>query len=326
MNREELAAKVIAGARMPRCSCGGELEDTSEEHEVVVLDGDRFNDSVPRRRCRTCGETFFEMRALEGVDGRIAERLIDKSGLGNEARAWLKKHLHGLQMLLDELTLREQARFDASRSSEAAAHAALAGTPRDVPTTGQTDDVAPCCESGCVDKPTFICHCASCSGVAPGERYHVCSDSGHLLHVALAHKSTMGRAAMWEPIRPIEMRCWGADHWSALEYIGRRITDHDGAPNPINLRTDPLAHPALVQQMPFGGRQLHHPTVLQDGTIVYGHDDWSCLSDAEAAGLLVNTGTSVERVYKLTERGQEVMIQLLQSSVRDHKFRNFTPK
>jgi hypothetical protein len=54
-----------------------------------------------------------------------------------------------------------------------------------------------------------------------------------------------------------------------------------------------------------------YPTRLKDGlgTLAH-HDDWSCLDDAETAGLLTNKGTGLYRVYDLTPRGKEVAVAL----------------
>jgi hypothetical protein len=54
-----------------------------------------------------------------------------------------------------------------------------------------------------------------------------------------------------------------------------------------------------------------YPTRLKDGlgTLAH-HDDWSCLDDAEAAGLLTNVGTGIDRRYELTALGKRAALAL----------------
>lgn len=104
---------------------------------------------------------------------------------------------------------------------------------------------------------------------------------------------------------PTPIALFGKDHWSTFAYICQRVIDHDGIPNKQHMRCDPNIHPGHVNISPFGevldgGK---YPTRLKFGQNVHGHDDWSCLEDFEAHGMLVNNGTGLNPKYMLTDLG-----------------------
>lgn len=107
---------------------------------------------------------------------------------------------------------------------------------------------------------------------------------------------------------PIPPALWGRDHWSTFGYIETRIVDHGGVPYRTHMRCDARIHPM------FDHGAGHAATRLADGSVDRPHDDWSCLDDAEAAGLVANVGTGIRRVYKLTDTGRKVAALL-----REHK-------
>jgi len=111
---------------------------------------------------------------------------------------------------------------------------------------------------------------------------------------------------------PIPMARWGKDHWSTLAYIETRIVDHKGVPNRDHMRTDASVHPGLTGSAArvLGLSTRKYPTRLNDGALVAAHDDWSCLDDAEAAGLLESGGTGIHPVYRLTPLGAQVCAAL----------------
>jgi hypothetical protein len=43
-----------------------------------------------------------------------------------------------------------------------------------------------------------------------------------------------------------------------------------------------------------------YPTRLRNDVELSDHDDWDCLDDAEAAGLIESAGTGINPTYKLT--------------------------
>jgi hypothetical protein len=109
----------------------------------------------------------------------------------------------------------------------------------------------------------------------------------------------------------IAMSRWGKDHWSTLAYIETRIVDHGGEPHIHHLRCDKDLHPQFAHPGSLRGEK--YPTRLVDG-VIESHDDWSCLDDAEAEGLLRNVGTGFNRVYELTDLGMIVC-----NAIRNHK-------
>jgi len=113
---------------------------------------------------------------------------------------------------------------------------------------------------------------------------------------------------------------WGRDHWSTFGYIEIRIVDFKGIPDNHHMRCDPKLHPLLAHE---GSSGRTYPTRLREGEVP-NHDDWSCLEDAEAVGLLINTGTSLNRVYKLTDEGHHVAAALRRHKANGGSFATFT--
>jgi hypothetical protein len=106
---------------------------------------------------------------------------------------------------------------------------------------------------------------------------------------------------------------FGADHWSTFGYIETRIVDHGGVPLKHHLRCVIRRHPFFAHE---GGDASRYPTRLRGDRKLANHDDWDCLDDLEAAGLLENRGTGANPVFCLTPRGEEIAGKL-----RAHKGR-----
>lgn len=112
--------------------------------------------------------------------------------------------------------------------------------------------------------------------------------------------------------RPVPMHLWGKDHWSTLAYVahvatGAREIDKD------KMRTNEDRHPHGVgfRQRAFAsGPSKEYPTRLRGGTELLDHDDWDCLEDAVAAGLLT-WGTWTVPWVVLTDTGLEAFSQIL---------------
>lgn len=98
---------------------------------------------------------------------------------------------------------------------------------------------------------------------------------------------------------PLPMDCFGKDHWSTFAYVETRAVDHDGLLGHDQMRCNGLRHPMmLAAKGPAVGNADARdcPTIIKsaqppvDGH--YGranvpqHDDYDCLSDLIAAGLL----------------------------------------
>lgn len=83
---------------------------------------------------------------------------------------------------------------------------------------------------------------------------------------------------------------WGKDHWSTLLYLETRVVDHGG----LIMRNDPH-----MRGHREGDGEVY-PTRLRDGVEVFGHDDFDCVQDMVAAGLVKAPGGSR---YVLTDLG-----------------------
>ena len=106
---------------------------------------------------------------------------------------------------------------------------------------------------------------------------------------------------------PIPIEDWGKDHWSTFLYAEGRCVDYKGVLNKEHMRCDPAVHPAQANSANALSRPGKiSPTRLKDDTVESAHDDWSCLEDAEAAGLIANDGSGVNPRYVLTDRGWEL--------------------
>lgn len=116
---------------------------------------------------------------------------------------------------------------------------------------------------------------------------------------------------------------WGKDHWSCLAYIEGRIVDHKGVPNIENMRVDIDIHPQFDNRAARLQREKRYPTRLNDGTEVEKHDDWSCVDDMEAAGLLEWKGTGINPVFVLTDEGHRVAAALRKHKASGGQFKDF---
>jgi len=123
----------------------------------------------------------------------------------------------------------------------------------------------------------------------------------------------------------VPIASWGKDHFSMLAYIECRCVDHRGVVDQRHMRADPKVHPHRVDarsqaqgHVPGTGaasqKRKKYPTKLKDGLEKHNHDDWSCLEDMEAGGLLEWNGTGMNPVFKLTTLGK-----IIAASLRSHK-------
>jgi len=113
----------------------------------------------------------------------------------------------------------------------------------------------------------------------------------------------------------IPMSKWGKDHWSTLLYIEVRCVDHRGLPEADHMRSEPgrprrghfkRGADGEERMRPAAVTNCRYATRLNDGTKIFGHDDWSCASDIEDAGLLLWEGTGMQPVFKLTDLGWQI--------------------
>lgn len=80
---------------------------------------------------------------------------------------------------------------------------------------------------------------------------------------------------------PVPMELFGRDHWSTLLYLETRCVDHGGKPAIAHMRCDPHRHPDLAHT-----KWTEDIPTRAKGYSLAKHDDWDCVEDLIAAGLL----------------------------------------
>lgn len=92
----------------------------------------------------------------------------------------------------------------------------------------------------------------------------------------------------WDRQSLIPISEWGHDHWSTLAYLETLCVDRGGEVNNDRMRTNPRRHRKLLGEtfVRLGVQSKMCPTILGGGREVAGHDDWDCLEDLAAAGLV----------------------------------------
>ena len=126
---------------------------------------------------------------------------------------------------------------------------------------------------------------------------------------------------------PVPPHLWGHDHLSTLSYIESINVDNHGEPDRDRMRADVGRHALLVgfhaRRLPKPERERKHPTRLKGDVKLDDHDDWDCVKDLEAAGLLRWEGTGMHPVLLLTELGWHVTHKLRRFRANDRKYDNF---
>jgi hypothetical protein len=122
---------------------------------------------------------------------------------------------------------------------------------------------------------------------------------------AIATDGQSTTVAAPEPRVPLEL--FGSDHWSTFAYIETRTVDHGGEIDHDRMRCDPSRHPAEYAAKRFVSLNAadgsSYPTLLKHGEKLAGHDDYDCLTDLQAVGLVVRVSISQ---WQLTQLGQAV--------------------
>lgn len=115
---------------------------------------------------------------------------------------------------------------------------------------------------------------------------------------------------------------WGKDHWSTLAYVETCIVDNGGRLDKRRMRCLDALHP----QFAHGHDASGYPTRLRGGMTAEGHDDWSCVEDMVAEGLLEWRGTGAHPVFALTPSGQRVTAKLRAHKATGGNFAGFATK
>ena len=122
----------------------------------------------------------------------------------------------------------------------------------------------------------------------------------------------------------IELTRWGKDHWCTFAYVETCCVDSHGRPNAHRVQTNHARHPFMGN--PFDGEK--YSIRLANGEELPGedYDEWDCLDDMEAYGLLENLGTEINRQYRLTHVGKLIAGQLRGHKADGKNYATFQPQ
>lgn len=126
---------------------------------------------------------------------------------------------------------------------------------------------------------------------------------------------------------PVPVERFGKDHWTTFAYAEACATDR----RPLDrerMRVDVDRHPLLANTA-SASSPTKYPTRLKgvDGAIreeLADHDDWDCVEDLEATGLLV-LGTLMNPFVTITDRGRAVAAELRAYKQDGGGFHGFQP-
>lgn len=132
---------------------------------------------------------------------------------------------------------------------------------------------------------------------------------------------------------PVPMERFGKDHWSLLAYVETLVVDQQ----PIDrrrMRCNETTHPLLKGAHTPSGWKPDYGTRLkgyfnaapeQKASLqLPEHDDWDCLEDLEAAGLL-EVATLTSGVVRLTPEGRRLANLLREHKEQGGVFATFDP-
>lgn len=136
----------------------------------------------------------------------------------------------------------------------------------------------------------------------------------------------------------IPMEFWGKNHWSTLAYIETVMVETGGfevgfdprmTQNRRNFRVmaeqNPKPkRPGRTPSMAFSSpMDVKYSTALNNGQKVDRHDDWCCVQDFAASGLLTTKEFEPKDVLHLSEFGQKVCAALRIHKQNGHNFASF---
>lgn len=131
---------------------------------------------------------------------------------------------------------------------------------------------------------------------------------------------------------PVPMDLWGKDHWSTLAYIECRAVDQKGKLDINQMRCNEQRHPQFAHTMARSmGDGSEYATRLRPikgisvDVELDDHDDWDCVDDFVAEGLITEFPES-DGIIKLTVKGWDVAGQLRQHKGNGGNFGEFKPK
>lgn len=111
----------------------------------------------------------------------------------------------------------------------------------------------------------------------------------------------------------IPLRRFGKDHWSLLLYIESRCVDGNGKLESRCLRD--RSRPGWVGS---------YATIAKSGQKISGHDDWNCIIDLEAAGLIrAIESLDSAAAFQITPEGWKLVSRLRQNRAAGKLDANF---
>ena len=121
---------------------------------------------------------------------------------------------------------------------------------------------------------------------------------------------------------------WGRDHWSVLGYLYYRCVDGIngvGVPDRVNIQCNANRHPGLLVRYLGDVVDGSKSNIRLKHSVLPGpdYDEWDCLDDIEAEGLLSNVGTGINPKYKMTEKGNVAAGALLAHKARGGSLSDF---
>lgn len=124
---------------------------------------------------------------------------------------------------------------------------------------------------------------------------------------------------------------WGKDHWSTLAYVAACVAKHRGYLRLEKMRCNPLLHHRLVPRgTSLAASSAYAPTHLAGGRTIEKHDDWSCVEDMIAAGLVTmseegNATAGKSPRFALTAAGRLLAHALAVHRTCGGQFETFVP-
>lgn len=122
----------------------------------------------------------------------------------------------------------------------------------------------------------------------------------------------------------IPMNKWGRDHWSTLAFVATVMADRGQfvmtgdarmRSNRKNFQAMPSTN-GIVMRKEHGSR-------LSDGSSVEDHDDWCCIQDFAAEGLLTVEEIDVGERFRFSNKGQALVTSLLTHKMKGGTFSNY---
>lgn len=134
----------------------------------------------------------------------------------------------------------------------------------------------------------------------------------------------------WGPAdESIPVERWGKDHWSTFAFVAYWCAESGGGfdikSQVERMRCDPGRHPEHANTANRLSPETRYPTRLRDGEKLEAHDDWDCVEDAIAAGLVEDKGSGWFPLLFMSDAGLEMAAKLTAHKTKGGNFGDFAP-